>query len=75
MMICLFQSVKPTSKKVLFGIGRLFVWAIGIQILGEMGLVSESFKMILHSYIGWLFILRGKNTLNYSVKKMESGGI
>ena len=44
MVICLLQSVEATWKKVLFGFGRLFVCAIGIQILGEFDLVSESQK-------------------------------
>ena len=71
MTICLFQCIKPTWKKVLFGIGRFCVWAIGIQILGEMSFVSESLKPILLYFIGFPFILRGKNMFNYSIKKTD----
>ena len=73
MVICLFLSVKPTWKKVFFGLGRFFIWAIGIQILGELGLVTEGLKEILHYVFGFPFILRGKNVFNYStIKKTTS---
>ncbi|MDC0176739.1 hypothetical protein OAJ14_01105 [Polaribacter sp.] len=68
-VICLFQYIKPSWKKVFFGFGRFCFWAIGTQILGEIGIVEEDTKGLLLLFIGTPFILRGKNMFNYSVKK------
>ena len=69
MMICLFQSIKPSWKKVLIGFGRFILWAILIQVLGELGILSEGLKSVLLYFIGFPFILRGKNVFNYSIIK------
>jgi tetratricopeptide (TPR) repeat protein len=68
-IICLFQYIKPSWKKVFFGFGRFCFWAIGMQILGEIGIVEEDNKGLLLLFIGFPFILRGKNMFNYSIKK------
>lgn len=69
-IICLFQYTKPSWKKILFGLGRFCFWSIGIQIFGEIGFYySEGAKIILLWFIGFPFILRGKNMFNYSIKK------
>ena len=68
-IICLFQYIKPSWKKVFFGFGRFCFWAIGMQILGEIGIVEEDTKGLLLLFIGFPFILRGKNMFNYSIKK------
>ena len=69
MVICLFKSVKPNWKKVLFGIGRFMLWAIGVQVLGELNIITEAFRPILLYFIGLPLILRGQNIFNYSVVK------
>jgi len=67
MIICLFQSVKPNWKKILFGIGRFMLWAIVVQVLGELNIITEAFKSIILYFIGLPFILRGQNVFNYSI--------
>ena len=70
MIICLIQNVKPTWKKVLFGIGRVLLWAIVSQIIVELGIFSQVFvnAPILY-FFGFPFIMRGKYIYRFSVKK------
>ena len=71
MIICLFQSVKPTQKKILYGIGRFIIFAIGMQILAETGTITGAAKGVLLFFFGFSFILRGVNMFNYSLKKVD----
>jgi|TARA_B110000977_G_scaffold13589_1_gene17144 hypothetical protein len=69
LVICLFNSVKLAQKKILLGILRFFIFAIAIQLLGELGIISNGGKGLLLYFFGFTFILRGVNMFNYSVKK------
>ena len=67
-IICLVQSVDPTMKKVLYGVGRLLFWSIGTQIDIEIGLVTDVIAPVLTYLFGVPFILRGMNVFNFSTK-------
>jgi hypothetical protein len=68
-IIRLIQCVEITGKKILYGFGRLFIYAILIQILGELyDFFTEPIKQLIHYLIGFPFILRGKNIFNYTTK-------
>ena len=69
MIICLVNSGNTGWKKFLFGVLRLFLWAIIAQIFAEVGVITETYITLLHYLIGWPFILRGKYTFNFSVAK------
>lgn len=73
MIIVLFQSVTPTVKKVLFGVGRFLILAITLQVLGELGIIQDSIKGILTYLIGFPFILRGKYIFSYSTDVSNDG--
>jgi len=71
-VIRLIQCVEITGRKLLNGFGRFFIYAILIQILGELNeFFSEPIKQLIHYIIGLPFILRGKNVFNYSTKSKE----
>ena len=70
LVICLFNSVKLSQKKILLGILRFLIFAIALQLLGELGIISNGGKGLLLYFFGFTFILRGVNMFNYSVKKM-----
>ena len=72
LIICLIKYVKPTWKKILFGVGRFFLWAIVIQIIIELGIISQSFSGILFYFIGFPFIFRGKNIYKFSYKNSKT---
>jgi len=75
LVICLFNSVKLVQKKILLGILRFLIFAIAIQLLGELAMLSigtisiNVAKGLLLYFFGFTFILRGVNMFNYSVKK------
>lgn len=69
LVICLFNSVKLVQKKILLGILRFLIFAIAMQLLGELGIISNGGKGLLLYFFGFTFILRGVNMFNYSVKK------
>ena len=75
LVICLFNSVKLVQKKILLGILRFLIFAIAIQLLGELAILSigtisiNVAKGLLLYFFGFTFILRGVNMFNYSVKK------
>lgn len=68
-IICLFQSVETTFKKILFAIGRLILLSIGLQIFIELGIISESLSSVLTYFIGIPFVLRGKNVIKFSTQQ------
>lgn len=70
-IICLFQCVDTTFKKIAFGIGRLFLWSFTVQILVELGFISAIYQPILNYIIGIPFILRGKNMFKFSTKESD----
>ena len=70
LVICLFNSVKLSQKKILLGILRFLIFAIALQLLGELGIISNAGKGLLLYFFGFTFILRGLNMFNYSVKKI-----
>ena len=71
LVICLFNSVKLVQKKILLGILRFLIFAIAMQLLGELGIISNAGKGLILYFFGITFILRGANIFNYSVKKMD----
>lgn len=72
LVICLFNSVKLAQKKILLGILRFLIFAIAMQLLGELGIISNAGKGLLLYFFGFTFILRGANMFNYSVKKIDT---
>jgi hypothetical protein len=71
LVICLFNSVKLLQKKILLGVLRFLFFAIAMQLLGELGIISNAVKGLIIYFFGFTFILRGVNMFNYSVKKMD----
>ena len=71
LVICLFNSVKLVQKKILLGILRFLIFAIAMQLLGELGIISNGGKGLILYFFGITYILRGANIFNYSVKKMD----
>ena len=71
LVICLFNSVKLVQKKILLGILRFLIFAIAMQLLGELGIISNAGKGLILYFFGITYILRGANIFNYSVKKMD----
>jgi hypothetical protein len=72
LIICLFNSVKFVQKKILLGILRFLIFAIAMQLLGELEIISNAGKGLLLYFFGFTFILRGVNMFNYSVKKIDT---
>ena len=53
LVICLFNSVKLAQKKISLGILRFFIFAIAIQLLGELGIISNGGKGLLIYFFGF----------------------
>lgn len=63
MIICLINCITPSRNKILLGIGRFTIWAVFFQLMKESN-TSPVFVLIT-LYLGFLFILRGKNFYKY----------
>ena len=71
MLINLMQAVKPTMKHLIFGLFRvIFVLLINrlIVIASNLDIVYNIFSPFFIYVFGITFILRGKNSFNFSVK-------
>ena len=74
MLINLMQAVKPTMKLLIFGIFRvLLVLLINrlIVIAANLDIVYNVFSPIFIYVFGTTFILRGKNSFNFSASGIK----
>ena len=74
MLINLMQAVKPTMKLLIFGIFRvLLVLLINrlIIIAANLDIIYNVFSPVFIYVYGTTFILRGKNSFNFSVSGIK----
>lgn len=74
MLISLTQAVKPTIKKLIFGISRvLLIVAVNGVIVraANLDMVYNILSPLFIYVIGITFILRGKNSFKFSVSSTK----
>ena len=74
LLICLTQIVKPTIKNLIFGISRVFlIVAVNWVIVkaANLDMVYNILSPLFIYVIGITFILRGKNSFNFSVSRTK----
>ena len=74
MLISLTQAVKPTIKKLIFGISRvlLIVAVNGVIVrVANLDMVYNILSPLFIYVIGITFILRGKNSFKFSVSSTK----
>lgn len=74
LLICLIQKVKPTIKNLIFGISRFFlIVAINCVIVkaANLDMVYNILSPLFIYVIGITFVLRGKNSFNFSLSRTK----
>jgi hypothetical protein len=74
LLICLTQKVKPTIKNLIFGISRFFlIVAINCVIVkaANLDMVYNILSPLFIYVIGITFVLRGKNSFNFSLSRTK----